>query len=141
MLLAGFVMSAQDARELVTRIRTEAAESCVTAEYSMYAVVDEVRIEDEGTVVAQGDSWYLKGQSLEIYTCEQGTWILQPESKEAIVEPKWTYDDLDLFYSSLLKEAGNGLSVKINSFRKSEGVSPSFFTPNLDDEWIVTDLR
>lgn len=141
MLLSFVILQAQDARELVSRLRTEASESCVTVDYFISAVVDEVKIEDEGTVTAQGEMWHLKGKSLEIYTNDKGTWILQPGSKEAVVEPGWTYDDLDAFYTSILKESGNACTIDVKSFKKTGMLSPASFTPILDDEWIVTDLR
>ena len=59
-----------------------------------------------------------------------------------MVEPKWTYDDLLAFYKTIVSAAsGNGVSVKIVSKTESEKRPVAYFTPDLDDEWIVTDLR
>ena len=135
-------VSAQTPEKLVAEIKTAAEGSCITVSYSLEARVDNVKIEDEGTVVAQDDLWCLKGESVHVYTSDEGTWILHLESKEAMVEPKWTYDDLLAFYKTIVSAAsGNGVSVKIVSKTESEKRPVAYFTPDLDDEWIVTDLR
>jgi hypothetical protein len=134
--------SAQTPETLVRDVMEDARESCVTVTYALSAVIDDVRIQDEGSVVAQGESWVLKGRNVEIYTNEEGTWIMSPESMEAMVEPKWTYDDLEAFYKTLLSaSAGNNVSVRILSKTLSEQKPASFFQPVTDGEWVVTDLR
>lgn len=142
MLLSAVSLSAQTPEKLVAEIRTAAADACVTVSYVLDAKVDDVKIADEGTVVAQDDLWCLKGEAVQVYTAPDGTWILHLESKEAMVEPKWTYDDLQAFYKTIVSAAsGNGVSVKIVSKTESEKRPVAYFTPDLDDEWIVTDLR
>lgn len=134
--------SAQTPETLVRDVMVDARESCVTVTYALSAVIDDVRIQDEGSVVAQGESWVLKGRNVEIYTNEEGTWIMSPESMEAMVEPKWTYDDLETFYKTLLSaSAGNNVSVRILSKTLSEQKPASYFQPVPGDEWVVTDLR
>lgn len=133
---------AQTPDRLVKDIRTDAGKSCVTVTYSLSAIIDEVKIEDEGTVVAQDDQWFLKGQSVEIYTCADGTWILSPESKEVIVEPKWTYDDLEAFYKTLVKaSSSNDVQIKVLNRTLSDKKPVEYFIPKTDDDWVVTDLR
>lgn len=139
--LAAGIASAQTPDRLVEDIRSAAADACVTVTYSLNAKVDDVRIEDEGTVVAQDDIWCLKGETIEIYTCADGTWILHPESKEAMVEPKWTYDDLESFYRSLVSSSANDLDVKVVSKTVSEKRPVSYFKPQTGNDWVVTDLR
>jgi len=134
-------LSAQTSDRLIEEVRSAAKDACVTLTYSMNAKVDDVSIEDEGTVVAQDDLWCLKGKTIEIYTCPDGTWILHPESKEAMIEPKWTYDDLGSFYSSLISSSGNDLDVTIISRSRSEKKPVSFFIPETGQDWVVTDLR
>ena len=136
------MVSAQTPEKLVAEIRTAAADACVTVSYVFDAKVDDVKIADEGTVLAQDDLWCLKGEAVHVYTAPDGTWILHLESKEAMVEPKWTYDDLLAFYKTIVSAtSGNGVSVKIVSKTESEKRPVAYFTPDLDDEWIVTDLR
>lgn len=133
---------AQTPDRLVQELMTEARAACVTVKYALSAVIDAVKIEDEGSVVAQDESWVLKGRNVEIYTNAEGTWILSPESMEALVEPKWTYDDLEAFYKTMLSAAaGNDMSVKITSKMLSDKKEASYFQPVMDDEWVVTDLR
>ena len=140
-LAAGYAF-AQTPDKLVQEVMADAREACVTVTYTLSAVIDEVKIQDEGSVVAQGESWVLKGRSVEIYTNAEGTWVLALESKEAMVEPKWTYDDLEAFYKTLLSAtAGNNVSVNILSKTLSEQKPESYFQPVTDDEWVVTDLR
>ena len=92
-------------------------------------------------MVAQDDLWCLKGKTIEIYTCQDGTWILHPESKEAMIEPKWTYDDLESFYGSLVSSSGNDVDVTILSRSRSEKKPVSFYIPETGQDWVVTDLR
>lgn len=139
-LLAGNLF-AQTSDSLMEEVRSAAKDACVTMTYSMSAKVDDVCIEDKGTVVAQDDLWCLKGKTIEIYTCSEGTWILHPESKEAMVEPKWTYDDLESFYRTLMASSGNDVDVVILSKSRSEKRPVSFFVPETGHDWVVTDLR
>ena len=139
-VLAGNLF-AQTSESLIEEVRSAAKDACVTLTYSMNAKVDDVSIEDKGTVVAQDDLWYLKGKTIEIYTCPDGTWILHPESKEAMIEPKWTYDDLESFYGTLVSSSGNDVDVTILSRSRSEKKPVSFFIPETGQDWVVTDLR
>lgn len=134
-------LSAQTSDSLIEEVRSAAKDACITLTYSLNAKVDDVSIEDKGTVVAQDDLWYLKGKTIEIYTCPDGTWILHPESKEAMIEPKWTYDDLESFYTRLVSSAGNDVDVMILSKSLSEKKPASFFIPETGQDWVVTDLR
>lgn len=139
-MVAGTV-SAQTPERLVEKVRSNAADACVTVTYSLKAKVDDVIIEDNGTVIAQDDLWLLNGQTIDIHTCADGTWILHPESKEAIVEPKWTYDDLSAFYMTLLSSSGNDVDVVVLSEDVSEKKPVSYFAPEVGRDWVVTDLR
>lgn len=134
-------LSAQTSDSLIEEVRSAAKDACITLTYSLNAKVDDVSIEDKGTVVAQDDLWYLKGKTIEIYTCPDGTWILHPESKEAMIEPKWTYDDLESFYTRLVSSSGNDVDVMILSKSLSEKKPASFFIPETGQDWVVTDLR
>lgn len=141
MLLSATLASAQTPEKLVSEIRSAAEDSCVTVRYSMTATVDDAVIEDSGTVVAQDDLWHLKGETIEIYTSGDGTWILHSQAKEAIVEPQWTYGDLEAFYRTLLSSSGNVVNVKISSKELSEKKPVSSFVPVTGPDWVVTDLR
>ena len=134
-------LSAQTSDSLIEEVRSAAKDACITLTYSLNAKVDDVSIEDKGPVVAQDDLWYLKGKTIEIYTCQDGTWILHPESKEAMIEPKWTYDDLESFYGTLVSSSGNDVDVTILSRSRSEKKPVSFFIPETGQDWVVTDLR
>lgn len=141
MALSTVVASAQTPEKLVSEIRVAAENSCVTVRYSMTATVDDAVIEDSGTVMAQDDLWCLKGETIEIYTSKEGTWILHLQAKEAIVEPQWTYDDLEAFYRTLLSSSGNVVDVRILSREISEKKPVSSFLPVTGSDWVVTDLR
>ena len=135
-------VSAQTPEKLVAEIKAAAEDACITVSYSLEAKVDDVKIEDEGTVVAQDDLWCLKGESIQIYTAADGTWILHLDSKEAMIEPMWTYDDLEAFYRTLtMASSGNDITVKVLSKTSSEKKPVSYFVPETGDDWIVTDLR
>lgn len=135
------IASAQTPYELVQEIKDAAADACVSAVYSLNAKVDDALIKDKGTVVAQDDIWVLKGQSIEIHTCADGTWILHPESKEAMIEPKWSYGDLESFYRTLSSASSNVISISLMSKDLTEKKPISFYDPQIGYDWIVTDLR
>ena len=123
------------------QIRDAAKESCVTVTYSFRTTIDGAVIEDSGYVEAQDDSWHLKGESIEMYTNDEGTWILSPDSKEAMVEPAWSYDDLVQFYNSV-KTVGADMKIDVKSDVRSEKKSAaSFSPPAFSSDWVVTDLR
>ena len=133
---------AQTPDKLVAEIRSAATDTCVVVSYVLDAMVDDASLKDKGTVTAQDDLWCLKGQSIEVYTSEEGTWVLHMESKEAIVEPKWTYDDLEKFYKTILtSSSSNDVQVKIVSKTMTEKNPASFYVPNTGMDWVVTDLR
>ena len=141
LLLSAVSASAQTPDKLVDDVMKAAQDACVVIEYALSAKVDDADISDWGTVVAQDDLWYLKGQAIEIYTSEDGTWIMHVEAKEAIVEPKWTYADMESFYRSILSNAGNDVKVEVKSKVLKEKNQTSCFVPKIDSDWIVTDLR
>ena len=132
---------AQSPDKLVSDIRAAAKDNCVTVVYKLDASVNEVGIKDKGTVVAQDDLWCLKGQAVEIYTCADGTWILNIGAKEAMVEPKWSYEDLERFYKTILSTTGNDIKVEVLSRTLSDKRPVSYFIPETGTEWVVTDLR
>ena len=133
--------SAQLPSGLIQNVKDAAADECITVTYSLDAKVDDARIQDKGTIVAQGKMWCLKGETYEIFTSEDGTWILHKEAKEAMVEPEWSYDDLEKFYENLLSNAGNEINLDNVIWTVSEKKPVSFFIPELGSDWIVTDLR
>lgn len=141
MSVSSGLMSAQTPADLVREIRAAAEDACVTVTYALKAKVDDATIEDSGTVVAQDDLWFLKGQTIAIYTFADGTWILHPESKEAVVEPKWTFDDLVSFYETIRSSAGNDMDVVVLSEDVSEKKPVMYFSPEVGQDWVVTDLR
>lgn len=141
LLLSAGQASAQLPSGLIQKVKDAAAEGCVTVTYSLDAKIDDARIQDKGTIVAQGKMWCLKGETYEIYTSEEGTWILYMQAKEAMVEPEWTYGDLEKFYQNLLSNAYNEINLDDVIWTVSEMKPASFFVPKLRSDWIVTDLR
>ena len=71
----------------------------------------------------------------------EGTWVLHKEAKEAMVEPEWTYDDLEKFYENLLSNVDNEINLGDVVWTVSEKKPASFFVPKMGPDWIVTDLR
>lgn len=126
---------------LIQKLKDAAVDECITVTYSLDAKVDDAMIQDKGTIVAQGTMWCLKGETYEIYTSEKGTWVLHIQAKEAMVEPEWTYDDLEKFYENLLSNADNEINLDDVLWTVSEKKPASFFVPKLGSDWIVTDLR
>ncbi len=138
--LMSVAVSAQTPDAILEQIRKHAAESCVTVTYSIDASSDEGVLADRGVVTAQDDMWHLKGKALEMYTDGTSTWVLDMKSKEAVVEPAWTYDDLERFYDSALA-AGADVDIKMLSVSVSEKKDPESFRPSFSSDWILTDLR
>ena len=139
-LMVSAVTYAQDIKTMLDKVQADALESFVTLEYSAEISGSEGDVADKGVIEAQDKMWHLKGSMLEIYTDASGTWILDSSSKEAYVEPAWTYDDLLTFYESVAA-AGSELTVKVLKTALSEKRPASFFTPALSSDWILTDLR
>lgn len=140
LILAAPSASAQDAREIVGLVKKHSAQNRVLVRYVFSAQIDDVTIEDEGYVEAQDDMWHLKGKAYEVYTDKDATWVLDLSAKEAIVEPAWTYDDLEKFYDSLLS-SGSVLDIEVQPAELTDKQPSESYTPVLGDEWIVTDLR
>ena len=140
MLLQSAVSDAQDLRVVLADIMQRADSSCVTITYAFATSAGDADISDEGFVEAQDQMWHLKGQALEIYTDGTSTWIMDNDTKEAIVESGWSYDDLESFYSSA-KKNGTDMKLRIVSEKVSARKPTSYFTPSFDSSWIVTDLR
>ena len=118
---------------LIQKLKDAAVDECITVTYSLDAKVDDAMI--------QGTMWCLKGETYEIYTSEKGTWVLHIQAKEAMVEPEWTYDDLEKFYENLLSNADNEINLDDVLWTVSEKKPASFFVTKLGSDWIVTDLR
>ena len=131
---------AQDIKTMLDKVRTDALDSFVTLEYSAVISGSEGDVADEGVIEAQDNMWHLKGSLLEICTDASGTWILDSSSKEAYVEPAWSYEDLLTFYESVAS-SGSSLTAKVLKTTLSEKKPASAFTPTLSSEWVVTDLR
>lgn len=134
------VISAQTPEALVDLVRRHAADSSVVVSYKMEVLEDGKLTKDAGVLEAQDGLWHLKGSSVEIYTDAQATWILDPDAKEAVVEPAWTYSDLLDFYESLMK-MGVAVDVQVTSMHTGAKRPVSEFTPSCGPDWVVTDLR
>lgn len=141
LLFSAGLASAQLPAGIIQKVKTAAADACITVTYSLDAKVDGARIQDQGTIIAQGDSWVLKGETYEIYTSATGTWVMHMAAKEAMVEPAWTYDDLEKFYSNLLATVENEINLDDVFWKVSEARPASFFVPKPGPDWVVTDLR
>lgn len=140
LFLSAAASYAQDLKEILSKVMQRADTSCVIIDYKFVTSAGDTMISDEGFVEAQGNMWHLKGKTLELFTDSTSTWIIDEESKEAIVEPCWSYDDLDAFYSSAIKN-GTDMKISIVSERVVRMKPVSYFTPSFDKTWIVTDLR
>lgn len=137
--MSALASGAQDLPLMLSRVGEKAAGKCVTLTYSFSSSGD-VRIEDEGLVEVQDSLWHLKGTVLEIFTDASSTWVIDNEAEEVIVEPAWSYDDLENFYKSTVA-SGASLEIRILSETVSDRKPTTCFTPTFGPEWIVTDLR
>ena len=139
-LMVSAVTYAQDIKTMLDKVQADALESFVTLEYSAEISGSEGDVADKGVIEAQDKMWHLKGSMLEIYTDASGTWILDSSTKEAYVEPAWSYNDLLTFYESVAA-AGSSLTANVHKTTLSEKKSASHFTPTLSPDWVITDLR
>lgn len=131
---------AQNLREMLSKVVSQADTSCVTIRYKFTTSAGDTHISDDGFVEAQENMWHLKGQALEIYTDGTSTWVIDNDAKEVIVEPGWSFDDLESFYSSALKN-GTDMKIEVVSENQCQRKPAAYFTPAFDESWIVTDLR
>ena len=141
LLISASSLSAQSFKAVVEEIVKHASESCVTVTYTFKASIDGVKLEDSGYVEAQDGLWHMKGESLEIYTDAEATWIISHDSMEAIAEPAWSYDDLAQFYDSA-KAVGKDMTIQVVSKKTGEKKPVSSFSPPaFGPDWVVSDLR
>lgn len=140
LIMSASALYAQTLEDVFANIQKAAQESFVKVEYTFYATVGQTVIDDKGYVEAQDGMWHLQGDTIEIYTSGDATWILDNGAREAVIEPAWTYEDLMNFYRSA---ASSGKAPEINAASVSavQKKPASYFIPVLDDSWIVTDLR
>lgn len=131
---------AQDIRDMLEGVAQKSGSACVTLTYRFSTSVDKAVIADEGYVEVQEGMWHLKGLAIEIYTDSTATWVIDPDAKEVIVEPAWTFDDLENCYSSALK-SDDDMTLEILSESQTDMKPASCFTPSFGSEWVVTDLR
>lgn len=139
-LILGVSASAQKPEDLIAELRKAAADAHVVVEYSFSAFDGGVIVEDSGVVEAQDGMWVLKGRRIEIHTADGVTWILDKDSKEAVVEPAWTYDDLVNFHNSAIS-SGHAPEIKVHKMTSLPLKETSYFIPALGSDWVVTDLR
>lgn len=137
--MSAMTSGAQNLPEMLSGIAEKAGNKCVTIVYSI-SVTGDVIVEDEGLVEAQDDLWHLKGDELEIFTDSSATWVIDNGAMEVIVEPAWSYADLEKFYKSLM-EKGTVMDIDILSESLSDKKPVSYFTPSFGPEWVITDLR
>lgn len=139
LMLIPISSGARDIREMLADVAGKAKTGCVTLKYS-FSTSGDVEIHDEGTVEAQDDLWHLKGDEFEIFTDSSATWIIDNGAREVIVEPAWSYADLEKFYESVV-EKGSVMDIDILSESVSDKKPVSYFTPSFGQGWMVTDLR
>lgn len=130
----------QAPQELVSLLESCPEDSCMRVEYAITALQGEDKISDTGYVEIQDGLWMLKGQGLEMYMDAKGTWIADPASKEVLIEPAWTYADLENFYKTFLSRGGR-MELKVISRNCFPKKPLSCFTPSFGSAWIITDLR
>lgn len=131
---------AQDIKSMLNDVRMQAADAFVTVEYQAEMSSEGTVSYDTGVIEAQDDMWHLKGSFVELYTDGEATWVMDRDSKEVYKESVWTYGDLESFYNAALSR-GASVQVKIISVRSSDKRLVSAFTPEIGEDWIVTDLR
>lgn len=135
-----FSLSAQKPQELTAILESCPQDSCVRVEFSITALQGDSEVSDAGYVEIQDGLWVMKARGLEMYTDGSGTWIVDPSSKEVLIEPVWTYADLENFYKAFVSQGGR-MDLKILSRTCSQKKPDSSFTPSFDSSWIITDLR
>lgn len=140
MFSAAGYMTAQTPDRLVDMIMKHAADTCVSVSYNMTFSSDSQNISDSGFVVAQGKNWKLESGSLQVCTAGSDTWIADSSVREVVIEPAWTYADLEAFYNSLIS-SGAAVEVCVTSIQECPLKDESFFIPSFDSDWIITDLR
>ena len=141
LLVSAFAdICAQTPEKLVEMVRSHAEDSSVKVSYKMEMRADGSLTKDSGMLLAQDEMWHLKGGFIEIYTDGKATWVMDPDSKEVVVEPAWDYTDLITFYNSLIK-TGAVLDIQIVSLQTADKRPKAEFAPSFGSDWVVTDLR
>ena len=86
MLLTVWAVGAQD-KSLLSTLCQEIAKSCAILEYSYTARLSGIDNNGTGKLVSQGDKWVVKGNGVEMYCDGLSVWVVDPHSREVIIEP------------------------------------------------------
>lgn len=119
--------------EIIARLR----DSRVSLKFSC-TLEDGVNIELSGSLIAQGNCFIVKGNGLEIYSDGKTRWTVDPKEKEVYLEEGNEISEI-LGYRDQIRN----LQLKdIKYEQPGEDLSAfRFDCSNLDEGWIVTDLR
>lgn len=84
--LTAWSAGAQD-KSLLDKVCQDVAKSCVTLEYTYTARLSGIDNNGSGVLVSQDDSWNVKGNGVEMYCDGASVWVVDPVSREVIIEP------------------------------------------------------
>ena len=156
--LTALTLAAQDRVEL---LRQKLQSGRVSFDYSI-TVEGKVPVKQNGSVVIDGDRYFIKGNGAEVRCDGTTLWTVDTEAKEVYVEdsngtrefladPAAYLDKIsglkvgETTASGVYTDSGNSVKFNLSSIRSSEsgsdGAMFTFDTSALGADWVVTDLR
>lgn len=79
-------LSAQD-NSLLDKVYSEMSSSCMEIDYKYSVSVSGTKNVGEGNLCLQGHLWRMTGNGLEMFCDSSSVWVIDPEAKEAVIEP------------------------------------------------------
>lgn len=96
-LLVSPILSAQET-SLLQNFCRNVSESCVELTYGYSVRLSGIDNVGSGTLTAQGALWKLYGNGVEMYCDSSSIWVLDPDRKEAVIEP--AVSDSETFFQT-----------------------------------------
>lgn len=123
--------SAQSIESLVPKLATS------RIELSYDCLVGDANVHFSGKLTAQGNSYHMTGNGLDIWCDGSTRWTLDTESKEVYIENSRGIEEVLEFKDGI---SDVNLSDVVITKDPDAGTY-TFDTSKLDDSWIITDLR
>jgi len=128
-MTAASAQSIEDLAAQLSSSRIELSYDCL--------VGNEAPVHFSGRLTAQGNCYHLTGNGMDIWCDGSTRWSVDPEAKEVYIESSNGVEEV-LAYQKSISEVS--LTDVVITTDPAEGKF-SFDISNLDNSWVITDLR
>ena len=122
-----FTAGAQD-DSLLNKFIADIANTCVNLDYTYTARVSGVNNNGSGSLLSQGHMWSLKGNGVEMYCDGTTVWVVDPSSKEVIIEPVSDEQETAFLTNPAQIVLSIGDSFKVSSVNVSSDAKSQIFS-------------